>query len=534
MSRDRGKVYLVGAGPGDPELITVRGLRLLRQADVVLYDRLAPKELLSWTKPGAAVLPVGKAPGGDVSQEQINKLLVEHARAGRVVVRLKGGDPFVFGRGFEELAACRDAGIECEVVPGVSSAMAGPMAAGVPVTHRGEAQSVAIVTAAGASGEQVDHDFAALARMDTVVVMMGRQGLRKFCTSLQSAGRDADTPAACIERATTNQQRVVSGTLSTIAGKADQTELVAPVVTIIGPTARHAMSRSLAGRRVWLTRPRSSAETMRRTLEAHGASVVEEPLIRIEYPKNHGQLAEVPERIDQYDWVVVTSVHGVSAIVNWLHQRRPGRRLRAKVAAVGPATAAALTEAGLPLYLVPEIHTGAALADALAAWKPKPRHVLYPRSSLASGTLVERLRGTGIMVDDVVAYHTVEVDASDVQMAAARDADVVVLCSPSAARAYARVLLRERIPASEGARRDTGASTRVVCCIGPVTEDAAKTCGLDVQVVADRHTSEGVVEALVRYYAAGELHSRERIPAEVGARNDSRTSENSRTSEPGD
>ena len=238
-----GSVHLVGAGPGDPDLITVRGLRLLEQADVVVHDRLAPPELLERARPDALVVDVGKTPGGKgCSQEWINHLLVSHAKGGSRVVRLKGGDPFVFGRGGEELAFCREAGVRCEVVPGVTSALAVPAAAGIPVTHRGVVRSVAVITGHVEPGSPPLPDPAAVAAMDTVVVLMGRASLRSLAGDLVAAGRSPDTPVACIENGTTPRQRVVTGTLQTIADVADQAGLQAPVVTVIGEVAKWAES----------------------------------------------------------------------------------------------------------------------------------------------------------------------------------------------------------------------------------------------------------------------------------------------------
>ncbi len=240
----RGIVYLVGAGPGDPELITVRGLRLLQRCDVVIHDRLVSAELLSEVRPGAEVIDAGKRPGQQSARQlKINRCMVDRARRGSLVVRLKGGDPFVFGRGSEEIDVCQQAGIRCVVVPGVSSAVAGPAAAGIPVTQRNVGRSFAVVTAHttdSADGHSVD--FKALAAMDTVVVMMGRANLHQIAAGLIEAGRSPSTPAACIERATTPQQRVVIDVLGTIAAAADREKLRPPMITIIGDTVRCGMS----------------------------------------------------------------------------------------------------------------------------------------------------------------------------------------------------------------------------------------------------------------------------------------------------
>lgn len=242
-----GTVHIVGAGPGDPGLITRRGLDLLRSADVIVHDRLAAPELLSETRPGAELVDVGKRPGhAPVSQEEIQRLLVAHARRGRTVVRLKGGDPFVFGRGSEEVAACRAAGIPCTVVPGISSAIAGPAAAGIPVTARGLSRGFAVLTARDADG-QVPSELDAVVEADTLIVLMGRSSLDELSRRLIAAGRDPDTPAACIQSATTPQQRVTVARLATLAAAADRDGLEAPVVTVIGAVAALADIAAVAG-----------------------------------------------------------------------------------------------------------------------------------------------------------------------------------------------------------------------------------------------------------------------------------------------
>ena len=237
-----GTVYLVGAGPGDPELITVRGLKLLQEADVVVHDRLVARALLAEVATGAEIIDAGKASGEHrFCQEWINALLVDRSLKGRMVVRLKGGDPFVFGRGFEELTACRDAGVPCVVIPGVSSAIAGPAAVGIPVTTRGTVRSLAIITAQVADdGSGPVIDYKALAAMDTIVILMGRAKLDETCASLVKAGRSPQTPAACIERATTSEQRAIRATLGTLAEAVEQADLQAPVVTVIGRVASAA------------------------------------------------------------------------------------------------------------------------------------------------------------------------------------------------------------------------------------------------------------------------------------------------------
>ena len=238
MIANRGVVYLVGAGPGDPELLTLRAMRLIQQADTIVHDRLIPREALDWRRPAAQLIDVGKYPEHHrVSQTEINELLVHHARLGEIVVRLKGGDPFVFGRGQEEFEACRSASIPCFVVPGISSCIAGPSAAGIPVTSRGVARTFAVVTGQTDPNLKNDIDFHALSKMDTVVVLMGCRNLLELTTALIDAGRDARTPVACIENATLPNQRVVAGTLGDIAAQVEMLGLSSPMVSVIGDVA---------------------------------------------------------------------------------------------------------------------------------------------------------------------------------------------------------------------------------------------------------------------------------------------------------
>ncbi len=499
-----GVVHLVGAGPGDPGLITVTGLALLRRAEVVIHDRLIPRELLSEVRSRATIIDAGKSPGAaTLTQEEINDLLVGHARVGRRVVRLKGGDPFVFGRGWEELEACRAAGVACHVVPGVTSAVAAPAAIGVPVTARRIARSFAVVTA------HVDPeypgpplDYAALAGLDTIIVLMGRAALSDFAASMIAAGRPADTPVACVQQATTNHQRHVIASLADIADRVDAAALAAPMVTIVGEVARLASAgadaapgegRPLAGRRVLLTRPRSVGESTRDALLALGARVIHCPLLRAVYGADtvHGAIDE----FSRYDWLVLTSMHGVRAFGRALRARdRDARALtRVRIACVGPATARAAARLGLRPDLVPARHCADSLAAALAPHVRGAR-VLYPRSARAAPTLTAALQSAGATVDDVVAYTMTPVDPPPAARSLLREGvDAIVLFSPSAAQRVAALDL----PRGRG----------IIVCIGPTTAAAAREAGLCPDVVADRHNEAGVIEALCSALSPGDAVS---------------------------
>jgi len=499
VTQERGVVYLVGAGPGDPGLMTVRGRDLLRSADVVVFDRLIGRELLAESRDGAELVDVGKMPGRHrVPQEQINEIIVDRARRGLTVVRLKGGDPFVFGRGFEEWTACREAGVECIVVPGVSSALAAPAAAGIPVTSRGVAASVAIATAENAAENRPAFDATALARIDTVVILMGRARLEQVTRSLIAAGRDPSTPAACIERATTPRQRVTVATLATIAVAVERDGLCAPIVTVVGEVAAYAADRGargqspLCGKRIVITRPRSSSNELERMLSAAGATTIRCPMIRIVYPTSNDALDEAIRKIDRYHWLVFSSVHGVIGF--WRRLAILGLDARAlgscKVAAVGPATAKRLRRQGILPELVPPAFDGDALARSICESSSAPLgRVLYPCGNLARPTVPEALRRCGARVDAIEVYTTVDATPSEMtRKLISEGVDAMLFCSPSAVRRFATLGLR-----AEGA---------LIACIGPTTAAAARSAGLQVDVIADMHSAGAMTATLEHYYSA--------------------------------
>jgi uroporphyrinogen III methyltransferase/synthase len=494
----RGVVHLVGAGPGDVGLITVAGRALLRQADVVIHDRLIDRRLLRYVQPGAVIINAGKSPGRHtLTQDEINSLLVDHAACGARVVRLKGGDPFVFGRGLEELEACRAAGIACHVVPGVSSAVAAAAAIGVPVTARHIARAFVVVTA------QVDPDhpgptldFAALAKIDTVVVLMGCDALREVAASMMQAGRRPETPVACVQEATMADQRHVVGTLADIADIVAAAGLRAPVVTIIGEVARYALpmpgaadSRPglpLAGRRVVLTRPASASRRSREWFTALGATVIDCPLIRIRPTADPAPLRRAMGSLPSYKWLLLSSVHGVRAFAGELAaMHRDARALAGvSIACVGPATADALQRAGLRADLVPTTYSAASLAAAMAAAGDlHGARVLYPRSAIAAPHLADALRAAGAVVDDVAAYETVAAEPPAAAVAAIREGvDAILFFSPSAVGQFVSLDLRP--------------GRAIIGCIGPTTAAAARAAGLPVAVAAERHTADGLADAV--------------------------------------
>ena len=504
-----GTVHLVGGGPGDPGLLTLRAAHLLRTATVVAYDRLAPSEALALCRAEARLVHVGKRPDHHaLPQDEINALLVREALAGEAVVRFKGGDPFVLGRGSEEAQACRDADVPFEVVPGITSAIAGPAYAGVPVTHRGVAPAFAVVTGhedPTKDTNQVDH--VALARFPgTLVLLMGVGRLGGIAAALQAGGRAPSTPVAVIQWASTPRQRTVVATLDTVERSVAEAGITSPAVIVVGDVAalHHQLAwfegaghdwverrRPLHGRRVLVPRTRQQASELSSRLRALGAEPVEAPTIAIEPTREPDALRmRVAEIADgAFDWVALTSVNGVAALWDQLTALRADARLlaRTRVAAVGSGTAGALRRHGIVADLVPDRFTTRGLAEALAASGP-PRRVLLPRADIATPTLADLLRRTGWDVVEVEAYRTVRVPAlaPDVRDDL-RDGgiDLVAFASSSTVRNLVDLL--------DGPLH---ATTRIAA-IGPVTADACRQLGLRVDAEADPHDLDGLVAAVV-------------------------------------
>jgi uroporphyrinogen III methyltransferase/synthase len=492
QARSTGRVVLVGAGPGDPGLITRRGAHEIRRAHVVVHDRLAAPELLSLARPGALLIEAGKAPGRHaLSQDQINATLIEHARLGRRVVRLKGGDPFVFGRGSEELHACREASVPCTVVPGVSSALAAPLSVGVAVTQRGVSRSVAIFSPAVGEGEPLrDDELRGIASLGTAVMLMGRAQLAQTVDRLIAAGLDPATPAAIIADATLPTQRHVAGTVATIAGLADAAGLRAPAVVVIGPSAAWAETvrgrkGPLAGRTVVVTRPVRAARTVARLLRRRGASVLSVPLIDI-VPIDADIAATLDKPLSAYGWIVLTSLHGALGLA--LALDRAGLDARAlahsRFAAVGPKTARQLRDSlGIHADLIPAEHRAAALVRELAHAITPGQRVLFPCGTLALDELPDGLARAGITVDRLRVYHTIERPVPDsARRRVELGADAILLHSPTAARSLA------------GSGIDLGDA--LVGAIGPTTAEAAERAGLRVAFTARTYSDEGLVESL--------------------------------------
>lgn len=501
MSAPRGVVHLVGAGPGDPGLLTARALELIAVADTILYDRLIPVTALDGARDDAELIYVGKeGRGPQMPQEEIERLLVSHASAGKRVVRLKGGDPFVFGRGGEEALVLRAAGIPFEVVPGVTSGVAAPAYAGIPVTHRERASAVALVT----GHEDPDKpesaiDWPALAAFPgTLVFYMGVKQLPRIASQLIAGGRAAGEPAAVVERGTLPGQRTVVATLETIAARAAEAEIRPPSITVVGPVAglrdegvRWFEQRPLYGRTVAVTRAREQASGLAARLRELGAEVVETPVIRVvplDAPLDPSDLALPPDDPPAWDLVCLTSPNGVRLFFERLAEAgRDARGLHgARVAAIGPATARALRAHGIVADVVPDRAVAEALVEALGEW-PVER-ALVARARVARDVLPDALRANGAKVDVLELYETVAEPLSAEQREAVRAADYVTFTSASTVTNLLSALGADGAAALDRAR---------LASIGPITSDALRSHGLEPALEADPHDVDGLVAALV-------------------------------------
>lgn len=498
-------IYLVGSGPGDPGLFTLKGTRCLREADAVVYDRLAPEALLAYARPEAQRIYVGKRPGNPtMSQEEINALLVELGHQGKTVVRLKGGDPYIFGRGGEEALALLGAGLPFEVVPGVTSGVAAPAYAGIPVTHRNVSTSVAFVTGhEDPTKGSTDVDWKKLANgADTLVMYMGVGRIGEISAGLISAGKNPETPVACVRWGTVAEQRTITGTLGDIAERVSEAGLKPPAIIVVGEVVALREDgldwferRPLFGRRVVVTRARAQAGELSSELERLGAEVYEFPTIEIRPPDDFGPLDAAIRDLDSFGLLVFTSVNGVDAFLTRLRDLDLDLRAVPRetwVAAIGPATAERLAAAGLRVDVVPEEYRAEALIDALDTGRLAGERVLIPRARVAREILPEKLREAGAEVVVPPAYESAPSSEGKEGLALrlrAGEVDCVTFTASSTVENFV-----EAFGAEEATR--LLAETRVAC-IGPITADTARGHGLGVDAQADEYTIPGLVEVVV-------------------------------------
>lgn len=509
-----GKVYLIGAGPGDPGLITLRGMRALALADVVLYDALAHPALLQHVRQGALLRNVGKRYGEDsFSQEAINQELVELARAGRVVARLKGGDPLLFARGAEEAEALARAKIPFEIIPGIPSPIGAAAYAGVSLTHRDLSSSVAFITGTESPGkERTAHDWSKLATAtQTLCVIMGMKRLSEITAALVAHGRRPETPAVVVQWGTWPKQRVLEATVADVAQRAAEANIANPAVVVIGEVAklrehmRWFDELPLFGKRIVVTRPEHQAEETAREIRERGAEALVVPAISIGPPPDPALLERSLTLLDSYDVVAFTSANGVDRVMDALAgSRRDARAFgRALVAAIGPGTEGALARRGIVADVVAQDFRGEGLADSILdalsrrAGGAAKRRALLLRALVARDVLPDALRAAGVEVDVTAVYQTrpashaaVEALASDLD---ARTIDAVTFTSSSTVSELCRAL---------GPRAAELLGKTVVAVIGPITAETAQGHGLRVDVSAEPYTLAGLLDALERHFAA--------------------------------
>jgi uroporphyrinogen III methyltransferase / synthase len=502
----RGKVYLVGAGPGDPGLMTLKGKTLLERAEVVVYDYLVSDQLLRWCREDAELVYVGKQSGKHtLSQSEINELLVQKARSGSLVVRLKGGDPFIFGRGGEEAEVLERQGIPFEIVPGVSSAVAAPAYAGIPLTHRRCASSVAIVTGhEDPQKPETQINWEHLAKgADTLVFLMGVKNLSHIAKELMAHGRDPKTLAAVIRWGTTTQQRTVTATLEGIAQEARRAKMNPPAILVVGEVVRLRERLAwfergpLFGRRVVVTRSREQASELAERLHELGAEPLELPTIAIREPRHWGELDAGLDRVGSYQWILFTSANGVRFFAKRLVER--GGDIRGlkglRIGAIGPGTAQAIELLSLRVDIMPSEFRAEALAEAFSTENLVGKRFLIPRAREARDALPELLRGMGAEVDVVSAYETVvpQGGAGRIgRMFLDKQVDAVTFTSSSTVRNFIRMMGETDVPELlDGV---------VVACIGPVTAETAMELGIQPHVQPKDYTIPGLVEALVDYF----------------------------------
>ncbi|MCX6006143.1 MAG: uroporphyrinogen-III C-methyltransferase [Chloroflexi bacterium] len=499
-----GKVYLVGAGPGDPALITMKAVSCLQKADVVVYDQLVAGQILNYSRAEAEKVFVGKTVKMHFAeQDDINSLLVRKAKQGSIVVRLKGGDPFVFGRGGEEADFLQKNGVPFEIVPGITSAVAVPAYAGIPVTHRGISSSVAIVTGhedPSKKGSSINWNGLATGA-DTLIFLMGMQNLPQIAKRLIECGRKPQTPVAVIKDGTLPVQVMTIGTLQNIAARVKKEGITAPAVIVVGGVVklRERLSwyekQPLFGKRVLITRAGPQSASFESLLYEHGAMPVLFPTIEIKPIIRNKKLEEAISRIKTYDWIIFTSVNGVEIFFQRLHKIGLDSRAlaHAKIGVIGPATYKAMDSHGITPDFVPKIYTGHGLLAGLKGKKITGRKILLPRADIADDEITKGLVRLKAAVDEVALYRTVRpgYDRTELQdMLFRGKVDIVTFTSSSTVTNLVAGLSRKEISSIRSK----------IACIGPKTAQTALEAGLTVDVIAKKQTMEGLLEAMEEYF----------------------------------
>jgi uroporphyrinogen III methyltransferase/synthase len=499
----KGKVYIIGAGPGDPELITMKGLKCLEEAEVVIYDHLVGEEILRHVNTAVRFIYAGKE-GGDhtLTQDEINARLVEEAAKGKIVARLKGGDPFIFGRGGEEAEVLAKAGIPFEIIPGVTSAIAVPAYAGIPLTHRGYTSAVAFVTGhENPDKDKSSIDWEKLAGIGTLVFLMGVKNLPRITAELMANGRSPETPAALIRWGTTPDQETISGTLKDICEKAEARRFLPPSILVVGEVValREHLNwfeeKPLFGKGIVITRPETQAGPFAALLQAQGARTILFPTIKIVPAEDARQMDEAIARVETYDWIIFTSANGVRFFFERLRDRRRDiRDLKGiRICAIGPATADIIEKHGIRVDIVPDEFISEGIVKAFEKFDLNGKKVLLPRAEKAREVIPEGLAKMGASVDIVTAYRTVRSgrDKGQIEtLISEGKVDVITFTSPSTVHHFLAIMGKGH-PLPPAIK---------IACIGPVTAAAVKEAGMGVDIMQERYTIPGLVDALVNYY----------------------------------
>jgi uroporphyrinogen III methyltransferase/synthase len=497
----KGKVYLVGAGPGDPGLITVKGLECIKKADVLIYDYLASPILLKHARKQTEILYVGKK-GGDhtLSQDEINSLITEKAQKGLTVTRLKGGDPFIFGRGGEEAEILVRNGIPFEIVPGVTSAIAAPAYAGIPLTHRKFTSTLAFITGhEDPLKEESSIDWAALAKgIGTLVFLMGVKNLPYIINRLIDHGMNPDTPVALIRWGTTPRQTTVTGTLDTISERAKDAGFKPPAVIVVGHVVKLRERLKWFGHRIVVTRAREQASELVQRLSDLGAECLECPTIEVAPPDDFKPLDTAIENLSTYEWLIFTSVNGVSFFFDRLFAKKKDvRELRnVRTAVIGPATAKRLFDFGLQSDIVPETYRAESIIKAFAGKDLNGKKILLPRAKEARSILPVELTRMGAVVDEVTAYRTRSVQGNTdllLKRLKEKTIDMITFTSSSTVKNFHALVPTENF---KSLMQDV-----TVACIGPITADTARDLGFDIHIIAESFTIPGLCEAIRQHYS---------------------------------
>ncbi|MBN1376126.1 MAG: uroporphyrinogen-III C-methyltransferase [Dehalococcoidia bacterium] len=499
-----GKVFLVGAGPGDPALITIKAIKCLQKADVVIYDQLVAPQLLGYTSPQAERIYVGKS--GDkhtAEQDEINLMLAQLARRGKIVVRLKGGDPFVFGRGGEEADfLCKNA-LPFEIVPGITSAIAVPAYAGIPVTYRGISSSLAIVTGHEDPRKSTSSiNWRGLAAgVDTLIFLMGMQNLALITDKLVECGKPPDTPVAVIKDGTLPAQVIVKGSLQTIAAQVRKKRITAPAVIVIGNVVKLSErlnwypKLSLFGRRVLITRAGLQSADFEAQLFERGAVPVKFPMIEIKAIKRNSKLDTAIKQLGSYDWIIFTSVNGVDIFFQRLQKHGLDARALSgtKIGAIGPATSRLLENRGVVADYIPVVYTAQGIVDGIKSQSMQGKRVLIPRADIADDELVQGLTRMKAKVDNIHVYRTVrpEYDVRQFKkLVLDKEIDIITFTSSSTVKNFIAVLNSKEIAKIRA----------IIACIGPKTAMTASNAGFRVNIVAKKQTLDGLLREMEDYF----------------------------------